>query len=106
MPPRPKKAATRGTLVLVFVNHFRVVLDPNIEIHKYEVTITQKGSAKALPRGLNRAVYNELVRLYRHPTKLSPNAPHLGGRQSVYDGLKNMFCNGKLPGNAVEFWGD
>eukprot|EP00271_Cylindrocystis_brebissonii_P008513 TRINITY_DN2288_c0_g1_i1.p1 TRINITY_DN2288_c0_g1~~TRINITY_DN2288_c0_g1_i1.p1 ORF type:complete len:1120 (+),score=187.19 TRINITY_DN2288_c0_g1_i1:146-3505(+) len=111
MPRRPQATGTRGTKISVYVNHFRVALDPRTEIHQYDVSIVKRdsraeqrdGPAKAPSRGVCRDLYNLIVSRYRSPAGLPDGAPHLGGFVTVYDAQKNLYANGRLPIDPVVF---
>ncbi|XLR66441.1 hypothetical protein S83_017113 [Arachis hypogaea] len=88
-PLRPGKGSY-GTKCIVKANHFFAEL-PNKDLHQYDVTITPEVTS----RGVNRAVMEELVRLYRES--------HLGKRLPAYDGRKSLYTAGPLPFVSKEF---
>ncbi|PKA66209.1 Protein argonaute 1A [Apostasia shenzhenica] len=88
-PLRPGKGSC-GTRCVVKANHFFAEL-PNKDLHQYDVTITPEVTS----RGVNRAVMEELVRLFRES--------HLGGRLPAYDGRKSLYTAGPFPFTAKEF---
>ncbi|KAJ0105333.1 hypothetical protein Patl1_19512 [Pistacia atlantica] len=63
----------------------------NKDLHQYDVTITPE----VTPRGVNRAVMEQLVKLYRES--------HLGKRLPAYDGRKSLYTAGPLPFISKEF---
>ncbi|KAK4253121.1 hypothetical protein QN277_010937 [Acacia crassicarpa] len=83
LPLRPGKGSY-GTNCVVKANHFFARL-PNKDLHQYDVTITPEVTS----RGVNRAVVEQLVRLYRES--------HLGRRLPAYDGRKGLYFAGPLP---------
>ncbi|KAI9073161.1 hypothetical protein K1719_044867 [Acacia pycnantha] len=88
-PLRPGKG-TYGTKCIVKANHFFAEL-PNKDLHQYDVTITPEVPS----RGVNRAVMEQLVKLYRES--------HLGMRLPAYDGRKSLYTAGPLPFVSNEF---
>ncbi|XP_054787898.1 protein argonaute 1-like isoform X2 [Prosopis cineraria] len=88
-PLRPGKGSY-GTKRLVKANHFFAEL-PTKDFHHYDVTITPEVTS----RGVNRAVMEQLVRLYRES--------HLGKRLPAYDGRKSLYTAGPLPFISKEF---
>ncbi|KAF5469288.1 hypothetical protein F2P56_013372 [Juglans regia] len=88
-PLRPGKGST-GTKCIVKANHFFAEL-PDKDLHQYDVTITPEVTS----RGVNRAVMEQLVRLYRES--------HLGKRLPAYDGRKSLYTAGPLPFLSKEF---
>ncbi|KAB1212130.1 Protein argonaute 1 [Morella rubra] len=88
-PLRPGKGST-GTSCIVKANHFFAEL-PDKDLHQYDVTITPEVTS----RGVNRAVMEQLVKLYRET--------HLGKRLPAYDGRKSLYTAGPLPFLTKEF---
>ncbi|KAK9106474.1 hypothetical protein Syun_022485 [Stephania yunnanensis] len=88
-PSRPGKGST-GIRCIVKANHFFAEL-PDKDLHQYDVSITPEGTS----RGVNRAVMEQLVRLYRES--------HLGRRLPAYDGRKSLYTAGPLPFTSKEF---
>ncbi|KDP45800.1 hypothetical protein JCGZ_17407 [Jatropha curcas] len=88
-PLRPGKGST-GTKCIVKANHFFADL-PDKDLHQYDVTITPEVAS----RGVNRAVMEQLVKLYRES--------HLGKRLPAYDGRKSLYTAGALPFISKEF---
>ncbi|KAK1326914.1 Protein argonaute 1A [Acorus calamus] len=88
-PLRPGKGST-GIRCVVKANHFFAEL-PDKDLHQYDVTITPEVTS----RGVNRAVMEQLVRLYKES--------HLGGRLPAYDGRKSLYTAGPLPFTSKEF---
>ncbi|KAI0491382.1 hypothetical protein KFK09_025642 [Dendrobium nobile] len=88
-PLRPGKGSY-GTKCVVKANHFFAEL-PNKDLHQYDVSITPEVTS----RGVNRAVMEELVRVFRES--------HLGGRLPAYDGRKSLYTAGPLPFSSNEF---
>ncbi|KAJ4834563.1 argonaute 1B [Turnera subulata] len=88
-PLRPGKGST-GTRCMVKANHFFAEL-PDKDLHQYDVTITPEVTS----RGVNRAVMEQLVKLYRES--------HLGKRLPAYDGRKSLYTAGPLPFQSKEF---
>eukprot|EP00249_Psilotum_nudum_P020238 c27616_g2_i1 orf=233-1150(+) len=82
-PSRPGKGQT-GTRCIVKANHFFAKL-PDKDLHQYDVSI----SPEVTSRGVNRAVMDQLVRLYRDTV--------LGRRLPAYDGRKSLYTAGPLP---------
>ncbi|XP_043695109.1 protein argonaute 1-like [Telopea speciosissima] len=88
-PLRPGKGST-GTKCIVKANHFFAEL-PDKDLHQYDVSITPEVTS----RGVNRAVMEQLVKLYRES--------HLGRRLPAYDGRKSLYTAGPLPFTSREF---
>ncbi|KVI07875.1 Argonaute/Dicer protein, PAZ [Cynara cardunculus var. scolymus] len=88
-PLRPGKGSS-GTRCIVKANHFFAEL-PDKDLHQYDVTITPEVTS----RGVNRAVMEQLVKLYRDS--------HLGKRLPAYDGRKSLYTAGPLPFVSKEF---
>ncbi|KAJ9145671.1 hypothetical protein P3X46_028026 [Hevea brasiliensis] len=88
-PLRPGKGST-GIRCIVKANHFFAEL-PDKDLHQYDVTITPEVSS----RGVNRAVMEQLVKLYKES--------HLGKRLPAYDGRKSLYTAGPLPFISKEF---
>lgn len=88
-PLRPGRGST-GTRCIVKANHFFAEL-PDKDLHQYDVTITPEVTS----RGVNRAVMEQLVKLYRES--------HLGKRLPAYDGRKSLYTAGPLPFLSKEF---
>ncbi|XP_065881060.1 protein argonaute 1 [Euphorbia lathyris] len=88
-PLRPGKGST-GIRCIVKANHFFAEL-PDKDLHQYDVTITPEVTS----RGVNRAVMEQLVKLYRES--------HLGKRLPAYDGRKSLYTAGPLPFLTKEF---
>ncbi|XVF53694.1 hypothetical protein PTKIN_Ptkin05aG0119300 [Pterospermum kingtungense] len=88
-PLRPGKGST-GIKCIVKANHFFAEL-PDKDLHQYDVTITPEVTS----RGVNRAVMEQLVKLYRES--------HLGKRLPAYDGRKSLYTAGPLPFVSKEF---
>ncbi|EEF36112.1 protein argonaute 1 [Ricinus communis] len=88
-PLRPGKGST-GIRCIVKANHFFAEL-PDKDLHQYDVTITPEVTS----RGVNRAVMEQLVKLYRES--------HLGKRLPAYDGRKSLYTAGPLPFISKEF---
>ncbi|XP_028793138.1 protein argonaute 1-like isoform X1 [Neltuma alba] len=88
-PLRPGKGSY-GTRCMVKANHFFAEL-PNKDLHQYDVTITPEVTSRVV----NRAVMEQLVKLYRES--------HLGKRLPVYDGRKSLYTAGPLPFISKEF---
>ncbi|KAI3725323.1 hypothetical protein L1987_65107 [Smallanthus sonchifolius] len=89
LPLRPGKGS-KGTRLIVKANHFFAQL-PDKDLHQYDVTITPEVTS----RGVNRAVIQQLVKLYRDS--------HLGKRLPAYDGRKNLYTAGPFPFVSREF---
>ncbi|KAG2728154.1 hypothetical protein I3843_01G187300 [Carya illinoinensis] len=87
--PRPGFGQV-GTKCIVKANHFFAEL-PEKDLNQYDVTITPEVSSRAL----NRAIMEELVRLYRETD--------LGARLPAYDGRKSLYTAGELPFTWKEF---
>ncbi|KAK2421619.1 protein argonaute [Trifolium repens] len=88
-PLRPGKGSN-GKKCIVKANHFFAEL-PKKDLHQYDVTITPEVTS----RGVNRAVMEQLVRLYRDS--------HLGKRLPAYDGRKSLYTAGPLPFISKDF---
>ncbi|KAL2649280.1 hypothetical protein R1flu_017408 [Riccia fluitans] len=88
-PLRPGKGVV-GIRIVVKANHFFAEL-PNKDLHQYDVAITPEVTS----RGVNRAVMEQLVRLYRDS--------QLGRRLPAYDGRKSLYTAGPLPFQSKEF---
>ncbi|CAN1266715.1 Protein argonaute 1 [Linum perenne] len=88
-PLRPGKG-TVGSKCVVKANHFFAEL-PDKDLHQYDITITPEVAS----RGVNRAVMNQLVTLYRES--------HLAKRLPAYDGRKSLYTAGPLPFTSKEF---
>ncbi|KAK1322438.1 Protein argonaute 1B [Acorus calamus] len=88
-PLRPGKGST-GVRCVVKANHFFAEL-PDKDLHQYDVSITPEVTS----RGVNRAVMEQLVRLYKES--------HLGGRLPAYDGRKSLYTAGAMPFTSKEF---
>ncbi|CAL5184870.1 unnamed protein product [Lathyrus oleraceus] len=88
-PLRPGKGSY-GKKCVVKANHFFAEL-PKKDLHQYDVTITPEVTS----RGVNRAVMEQLVRLYRDS--------HLGKRLPAYDGRKSLYTAGPLPFITKDF---
>ncbi|XP_031104991.1 protein argonaute 1 [Ipomoea triloba] len=88
-PLRPGPGRS-GTRCIVKANHFFAEL-PDKDLHQYDVSITPEVAS----RGVNRAVMDQLVRLYRES--------HLGRRLPAYDGRKSLYTAGPLPFVSKEF---
>ncbi|RVW61731.1 Protein argonaute 1A [Vitis vinifera] len=88
-PLRPGKGVT-GKKCIVKANHFFAEL-PDKDLHQYDVSINPEVTS----RGVNRAVMEQLVRLYRES--------HLGRRLPAYDGRKSLYTAGPLPFVSKEF---
>ncbi|RZC70185.1 hypothetical protein C5167_033383 [Papaver somniferum] len=88
-PLRPGKGTT-GIKCVVKANHFFAEL-PDKDLHQYDVSITPEGTS----RGVNRAVMEQLVKLYRES--------HLGRRLPAYDGRKSLYTAGPLPFSNKDF---
>ncbi|KAL3529418.1 hypothetical protein ACH5RR_008740 [Cinchona calisaya] len=88
-PLRPGKGST-GTKCIVKANHFFADL-PDKDLHQYDVSITPEVTS----RGVNRAVMDQLVKLYRESL--------LGKRLPAYDGRKSLYTAGALPFVSKEF---
>ncbi|KZV25671.1 protein argonaute 1 [Dorcoceras hygrometricum] len=88
-PLRPGKGSY-GSKCIVKANHFFAEL-PDKDLHQYDVSI----SPEVTSRGVNRAVMEQLVRLYRES--------HLGKRLPAYDGRKSLYTAGPLPFASKEF---
>ncbi|XP_068646906.1 protein argonaute 1-like [Aristolochia californica] len=88
-PLRPGKGSS-GIKCIVKANHFLAEL-PDKDLHQYDVTITPEVTS----RGVNRAVMQRLVELYRES--------HLGGWLPVYDGRKSLYTAGPLPFTSKDF---
>lgn len=91
LPKCPDRGGTLGTKMAIKVNHFKALINSDVQIFHYDVII----SPEVQSRGVNRAVINSLVRQYRQP---QGNGPSLGGRLPAYDGRKNMYTAGPIPG--------
>ncbi|KAJ7975336.1 Argonaute family protein [Quillaja saponaria] len=100
-PLRPGKGSY-GTKCVVKANHFFAEL-PKKDLHQYDVTVTlevtSRGqvtiSTEVTSRGVNRAVMEQLVKLYRES--------HLGKRLPAYDGRKSLYTAGPLPFISKDF---
>ncbi|KAK6925449.1 Piwi domain [Dillenia turbinata] len=88
-PLRPGRGST-GTRCVVKANHFFAQL-PEKDLHQYDVSITPEVTS----RGVNRAVMDQLVKLYRES--------HLGMRLPAYDGRKSLYTAGPMPFQSNEF---
>ncbi|KAL3702460.1 hypothetical protein R1sor_020482 [Riccia sorocarpa] len=88
-PLRPNKGQL-GIRIVVKANHFFAEL-PNKDLHQYDVAITPEVTS----RGVNRAVMEQLVRLYKDTL--------LGRRLPAYDGRKSLYTAGPLPFQSREF---
>ncbi|KAK2996751.1 hypothetical protein RJ639_025195, partial [Escallonia herrerae] len=88
-PLRPGKGSL-GIRCVVKANHFFAQL-PDKDLHQYDVSITPEVAS----RGVNRAVMEQLVRLYQES--------HLGKRLPAYDGRKSLYTAGPLPFVTKEF---
>ncbi|MCO5572743.1 hypothetical protein L7F22_026502 [Adiantum nelumboides] len=88
-PLRPGKGQA-GTKCIVKANHFFAEL-PDKDLHQYDVSI----SPEVTSRGVNRAVVEQLVKLYRET--------YLGRRLPAYDGRKSLYTAGPLPFQSKEF---
>ncbi|KAE8697655.1 Protein argonaute 1A [Hibiscus syriacus] len=88
-PLRPGKGSS-GTKCIVKANHFFAEL-PDKDLHQYDVTITPEIAS----RGVNRAVMEQLVKLYRES--------YLGKHLPAYDGRKSLYTAGALPFVSKEF---
>ncbi|KAH7857803.1 hypothetical protein Vadar_016675 [Vaccinium darrowii] len=88
-PLRPGKGST-GARCIVRANHFFAEL-PDKDLHQYDVSITPEVTS----RGVNRAVMEQLVKLYKES--------HLGKRLPAYDGRKSLYTAGPLPFVSREF---
>ncbi|GMI71480.1 ARGONAUTE 1 [Hibiscus trionum] len=88
-PLRPGKGST-GTKCIVKANHFFAEL-PDKDLHQYDVTITPEVAS----RGVNRAVMEQLVNLYKES--------YLGKHLPAYDGRKSLYTAGALPFVSKEF---
>lgn len=88
-PLRPGQGFA-GKRCIVKANHFFAEL-PDKDLHQYDVTITPEVSS----RGVNRAVMQQLVNLYRDS--------HLARRLPAYDGRKSLYTAGPLPFVSKEF---
>ncbi|KAL1568351.1 argonaute 1B [Salvia divinorum] len=88
-PLRPGKG-TYGSKCVVKANHFFAEL-PDKDLHQYDVSIIPDVTS----RGVNRAVMEQLVKLYRES--------HLGRRLPAYDGRKSLYTAGPLPFDHREF---
>ncbi|GER38448.1 argonaute 1 [Striga asiatica] len=88
-PLRPGKGSF-GIRCIVKANHFFAEL-PDKDLHQYDVTITPEVTS----RGVNRAVMEQLVKLYKES--------HLGKRLPAYDGRKSLYTAGPLPFVSKEF---
>ncbi|XP_044477093.1 protein argonaute 1-like isoform X2 [Mangifera indica] len=88
-PLRPGRGIS-GIRCIVKANHFFAEL-PDKDLHQYDVTINPEVTS----RGVNRAVMEQLVRLYRES--------HLGKRLPAYDGRKSLYTAGPLPFISKEF---
>ncbi|MQM08404.1 hypothetical protein Taro_041262 [Colocasia esculenta] len=88
-PLRPGKGSI-GIRCIVKANHFFAEL-PNKDLHQYDVSIIPEVTS----RGVNRAVMEQLVKLYRES--------HLGGRLPAYDGRKSLYTAGPFPFTSKEF---
>ncbi|KAJ9700462.1 hypothetical protein PVL29_005989 [Vitis rotundifolia] len=87
--PRPGYGQL-GTKCIVKANHFFTEL-PEKDLNQYDVTITPEVSS----RTVNRAIMNELVKLYKESD--------LGMRLPAYDGRKSLYTAGELPFAWKEF---
>ncbi|XP_073136369.1 protein argonaute 1B-like [Henckelia pumila] len=88
-PLRPGKGIY-GARCVVKANHFFAEL-PDKDLHQYDVSITPEVTS----RGVNRAVMEQLVKLYQES--------HLGRRLPAYDGRKSLYTAGPLPFVSREF---
>ncbi|KAH7653568.1 eukaryotic translation initiation factor 2C protein [Dioscorea alata] len=88
-PLRPGKGSY-GDRCVVKANHFFAEL-PDKDLHQYDVTITPEITSRVV----NRAVMEQLVKLYRES--------HLGGRLPAYDGRKSLYTAGPLPFTSRTF---
>ncbi|XP_072967568.1 protein argonaute 1A-like isoform X2 [Typha angustifolia] len=88
-PLRPGKGSF-GVKCLVKANHFFAEL-PDKDLHQYDVSIVPEVTS----RGVNRAVMEQLVTLYKESC--------LGGRLPAYDGRKSLYTAGPLPFTSREF---
>ncbi|KAH6815855.1 Stabilizer of iron transporter SufD / Polynucleotidyl transferase [Perilla frutescens var. frutescens] len=88
-PLRPGKGSY-GTRCVVKANHFFAEL-PDKDLHQYDVSITPEVTS----RGVNRAVMQQLIKLYKDS--------HLASRLPAYDGRKSLYTAGPLPFTSREF---
>ncbi|VFQ92884.1 unnamed protein product [Cuscuta campestris] len=88
--PRRPGPGQSGMRCIVKANHFFAEL-PDKDLHQYDVSITPEITS----RGVNRAVMDQLVKLYRES--------HLGKRLPAYDGRKSLYTAGPLPFVSKEF---
>ncbi|RWW60920.1 hypothetical protein BHE74_00032042, partial [Ensete ventricosum] len=88
-PMRPGKG-TFGIKCVVKANHFVAELSDK-DLHQYTVSIMPE----SISRGVNRALMEHLVKLYREA--------YLGGRLPVYDGRNSLYTAGPLPFTSREF---
>lgn len=88
-PMRPGMGKS-GMRCIVKANHFFAQL-PDKDLHQYDVSITPEVTS----RGVNRAVMEQLVKLYRES--------HLGRRLPAYDGRKSLYTAGALPFTSKDF---
>ncbi|GMH03924.1 hypothetical protein Nepgr_005763 [Nepenthes gracilis] len=86
---RPGKGSS-GTKCIVKANHLFAELS-NKDLHHYDVSIIPEITS----RGVNRAIMEQLVKLYRES--------HLGRRLPAYDGRKSLYTAGPLPFDSKEF---
>ncbi|KAK2991581.1 hypothetical protein RJ640_025880 [Escallonia rubra] len=88
-PLRPGKGRF-GIRCVVKANHFFAEFQDK-DLHHYDVSIIPAVTS----RGVNRAVMEQLVRLYQES--------HLGKRLPAYDGRKSLYTAGPLPFVTKEF---
>ncbi|GFP91688.1 protein argonaute 1 [Phtheirospermum japonicum] len=86
-PLRPGKGVN-GIRCIVKANHFFAEL-PDKDLHQVSIT------PEVASRGVNRAVMEQLVKLYRES--------HLGKSLPAYDGRKSLYTAGPLPFVSKEF---
>ncbi|XXG44501.1 hypothetical protein AAC387_Pa01g4288 [Persea americana] len=100
LPPSSSKAivsplrpsyGTAGNKCVVRANHFLVKLSKDVVLCHYDVSV----SPEVTSRGVNRAVMDQLIDLYRGSL--------LGNKSPAYDGRKNLYTAGPLPFESKEF---
>ncbi|KAM0056645.1 putative post-transcriptional gene silencing PAZ-Argonaute family [Helianthus debilis subsp. tardiflorus] len=89
-PPLRPGLGSKGTRCIVKANHFFAEMSRK-DLHQYDVTITPEVTS----RGVNRAVMEQLVKLYRNSD--------LGKLLPAYDGGRSLYTAGPFPFISKEF---
>ncbi|XP_062094973.1 protein argonaute 2-like isoform X2 [Humulus lupulus] len=85
--PPPNKDGDKREKVQLFANHFLVTFDPEISIHRYDVSVFPKAGrdrSVKIPNSDLRTIIEKLLSDY--PTELPP------WKKTAYDGQKILFC--------------